>query len=83
MCDRPAGAAGSPRATRPLPVPGGVCVPGRIFSQPGWDTARIRIDYGRIRGRYEQDTGEQRTGLARMFSLVPAPSSSSMLPERD
>ena len=59
-CDRPAGAAGTPRAPRPLPLLAGVSVPARIFPPPDWDTNRIRIACDSLRTRYEQNTNKIR-----------------------
>jgi hypothetical protein len=47
MCDRPAGAAGTPRA------PPWQCISAALstrphFPQPSWDTTRVRIDYDGI-----------------------------------
>ena len=56
MCEGSAGAAGTPRVARPLPLIAGFFVPRRIFPDTEWDTNRIRTDYDRLRTRYEQDT---------------------------
>jgi hypothetical protein len=42
MCDRPAGAAGTPRAPRRHSVLRESSYRGGIFQQLGWDTNRIR-----------------------------------------
>lgn len=73
MCDTPAGAAGTPRIPADHSLLAGVFVLDGIFPQPGWDTVRVRIDYDRIRERYEQDTVEQRTGLSRCSASFQPP----------